>query len=640
MKKSLILLILLGILTAATGCKTAPADKEAKEAPAETAMEPAKQGEPAKDSEKTAEDTQKMAGIPVQTADMSTSQKGSGTGSGAGDEKMAASGKKSSANSVVQTQKRIPAPVKANTAVRPSPHPAGIPTQAAKQSAAKGTQDEKVESKKTADKDVKADNNQPEVKEDTAKKETAKKETAKADTSKKDTTKKETAKADTAKKDATKKETAKADTSKKDTTKKETAKADTAKKDTAKKETAKADTSKKDATKKETAKADTSKKDATKKEAAKTDTVKKDTAKKETAKADTSKKDTTKKETAKADTVKKDTTKKETAKADTSKKDTAKADTKTTKQEQGASRQNAAMSDTVNETPQAAVQKEEAKTEAAPYVASAQIIDASWMIEQADVSFVSKQYKGSGKMFVTILAQYKGDLVPQDFQEATFFSPTDIWSLDAETARTLMEIDTKNKLLTFKHLAAGDGEGAVSLGKWFVSITLAGQKPFEKELNVTGIGGQTIAADTATTGNNSKKIIPMVVPVVQAAGEQAALEFPVIQSVSRDAETIEIIFSINDERVKNAYFYFDIPDEEYYRDSGSMIDPAGQPVNGCRVFSTDGKKCQYILRKDENNKVWFNKATRCFLVVSDVNRVASPWEEHHRTIGAAAQISR
>ena len=160
MKKSLILLILLGILTAATGCKTAPADKEAKAAPAETAMEPAKQGEPAQDSEKTAEDTQKMAGIPVQTADMSTSQKGSGTGSGAGDEKMAASGKKSSANSVVQTQKRIPAPVKANTAVRPSPHPAGIPTQAAKQSAAKDTQDEKVESKKTADKDVKADNNQ------------------------------------------------------------------------------------------------------------------------------------------------------------------------------------------------------------------------------------------------------------------------------------------------------------------------------------------------------------------------------------------------------------------------------------------------------------------------------------------------
>ena len=630
MKKSLILLILLGILTAATGCKTAPADKEAKAAPAETAMEPAKQGEPAQDSEKTAEDTQKMAGIPVQTADMSTSQKGSGTGSGAGDEKMAASGKKSSANSVVQTQKRIPAPVKANTAVRPSPHPAGIPTQAAKQSAAKDTQDEKVESKKTADKDVKADNNQPEVKEDTAKK-----ETAKADTSKKDTTKKETTKADTVKKDATKKETAKTDTVKKDTAKKETAKADTSKKDTTKKETAKADTVKKD-----TAKADTSKKDTTKKETAKTDTSKKDTTKKEAAKTDTVKKDTAKKETAKADTAKKDTTKKEVTKADTSKKDTAKADTKTAQQEQGTSRQNAAMSDTVNETPQAAVQKEEPKTEAAPYVASAQIIDASWMIEQADVSFVSKQYKGSGKMFVTILAQYKGDLVPQDFQEATFFSPTDIWSLDAETARTLMEIDTKNKLLTFKHLAAGDGEGAVSLGKWFVSITLAGQKPFEKELNVTGIGGQTIATDTATTGNNSKKIIPMVVPVVQAAGEQAALEFPVIQSISRDAETIEIIFSINDERVKNAYFYFDIPDEEYYRDSGSMIDPAGQPVNGCRVFSTDGKKCQYILRKDENNKVWFNKATRCFLVVSDVNRVASPWEERHRTIGAAAQISR
>ena len=328
--------------------------------------------------------------------------------------------------------------------------------------------------------------------------------------------------------------------------------------------------------------------------------------------------------------------KKETAKADTAKKDTVKADTKNTAQEQDASRQNAAMSDAVNTKTQETVQKEEA-----PYVASAQIVDASWMIEQADVSFVSKQYKGSGKMFVTILAQYKGELTAKDFQEAAFFSPTDIWSLDAETAQTLMEIDTKNKLLTFKHLAAGDGEGAVSLGKWFVSITLAGQKPFEKELNVTGIGGQTITIDSsASAGNTTKKIVPMVVPVVQAAGEQAALEFPVIQSVSRDTETIEIIFSINDERVKNAYFYFDIPDEEYYRDSGSMIDPAGLPVNGCRVFSTDGKKCQYILRKDENNKSWFNKATRCFLVVSDVNRVASPWEERHRTIGAAAQISR
>ena len=100
-------------------------------------------------------------------------------------------------------------------------------------------------------------------------------------------------------------------------------------------------------------------------------------------------------------------------------------------------------------------------------------------------------------MFVTILAQYKGDLVPQDFQEATFFSPTDIWSLDAETARTLMEIDTKNKLLTFKHLAAGDGEGAVSLGKWFVSITLAGQKnklnlfsytPLQVKMGIAGYG--------------------------------------------------------------------------------------------------------------------------------------------------------
>ena len=33
--------------------------------------------------------------------------------------------------------------------------------------------------------------------------------------------------------------------------------------------------------------------------------------------------------------------------------------------------------------------------------------------------------------------------------------------------------------------------------------------------------------------------------------------------------------------------------EKYYKDSGSMIDASGKPVNGCRAFSKDGKECRY-----------------------------------------------
>lgn len=277
-----------------------------------------------------------------------------------------------------------------------------------------------------------------------------------------------------------------------------------------------------------------------------------------------------------------------------------------------------------------------------PYTASAQIIDVSLLIEQADPSFVSKQQKNNGKMFVTMLAQYKGNLIAKDLQEIFLASPADVWTLDEKNARALIEINKKDKLLMLKHLSAGDGEGSVALGKWIASITLVGQKPFQKELNVTGIAGQivTVTVDKTTKGKLKKKIFPRIVPVAKGENEQQALAIPEIVSISRDADTIEIIFSVNDLRVKNAYFYFDVPGEEYYRDSGSMIDATGKPVNGCRAFSTDGKKCQYVLRKDSSNRNWFGKATRCFLVVTDVNRVASPWEERHRSISAAMPIKK
>mgnify|MGYP001009637744 CR=1 FL=1 len=284
---------------------------------------------------------------------------------------------------------------------------------------------------------------------------------------------------------------------------------------------------------------------------------------------------------------------------------------------------------------------EQKSKEPAVHTAAAQITDILWMIEQADPSFVSKQHKGDGKMFVTMFAKYKGDLTVQDFQEAFFASPADLWSLDEKNAKGLLEINKKDKLLTLKHLAAGEGVGAAALGKWFASVTLAGQKPFEKELNVTGIGGQAVTTGaTDKTAKEKSKKISYIVPIATAENQQQALAMPVIQSVSRDTDTIEIIFLVNDSRVKNAYFYFDVPGEEYYRDSGSMIDATGKPVNGCRSFSTDGKKCQYVLRKDATNKDWFGKATQCFLVVSDINRVASPWEERHRSVSAASRITK
>ena len=270
--------------------------------------------------------------------------------------------------------------------------------------------------------------------------------------------------------------------------------------------------------------------------------------------------------------------------------------------------------------------------------ASAVITDVACLVEQADASFVSKKHTGRGKMYVTVLAKYKGELAEQDFQEAQILSPADTWHIDAQTARNLIEIDKKSKILLLKHLAAGSGEGSVALGNWDISITLQGQKPFEKRIQIDGIG----ASDSDSADRIKRKMQSgqrfYIVPTVMEFNEQPALHTPVIQSVSRDNDTIEIVFSIDDERVKNGYFYFDVPGEQYYRDSGSLIDAGGLPVNGCRSFSVDGKQCQYVLRKDDSNKDWFDKAERCFFVVSDINRVAAPGKEQHRSISAAATV--
>ena len=666
MRKIFLLSFVLCILMFAAGCKTAPAEKEKEPEVSAAAMEPANGGVPIQpmtpsDAEKSDSDANLSTAqpseadknsatpIPAQPKEKPSTQVASsrpvtravaGGGGGGGGSARARSG--AIVAQVIPTQ-RVGA-TRQGKAVTPKSNAAGNNTAVKTDSGKTSSAQQQAAAKAEADKKAAAAKEAAEKKAALAKAEAEKKAAAKAEADRKAAAAKEAAekKAALAKAEAEKKAAAKAEADKKAAAAKAAAekKAALAKAEAEKKAAAKAEADRKAAAAKAAAerKAALAKAEAEKKAAAKAEADKKAAAAKEAAekKAALAKAEAEKKAAAKAEADKKAAAAKAAAekkaalaKAEAEKKAAAKAE---------ADKKAAAAKEAAEK--KAALAKAEAEKKAAAYKASAQIVDVSWMIEQADASFVSKQYKGAGKMFVTILARYTGELTEKDFQEAFFASPIDIWSLNAANAKNLIENDKQNKLLMLKHLAAGEGEGSVALGKWFVSITLAGQKPFEKELNVTGISGQKIADTTDMKGAERKKSIVTVVPVAKTADEQQALSFPTIYSVSRDADTIEIIFSVNDARVTNAYVYFDVPGEEYYRDSGSMIDATGKPINGCRSFSTDGKKCQYVLRKDASNQDWFGKATRCFLVVADVNRIASPWEERHRTISAVAPVSK
>ncbi len=225
---------------------------------------------------------------------------------------------------------------------------------------------------------------------------------------------------------------------------------------------------------------------------------------------------------------------------------------------------------------------------------------------------------------MTFLAKYEGTFSKDSFKEATIISPKDIWIINKENVSKVLQIDAKNNLLILKHLAVGEGTGALPVGQWFVSITIGDKKPFEATLNVTNISGK--AAKT------------FIVPEASAKNQEQALPVPVIKYATRDKNTIEVLFSVDDERVKNGYILFDIPNKDYYEDSGSLLDTDGKPVNGCRFFFVNGKTGQYVLRKNKDNKEWFDKAEKCYFVVSNVNRLVNPAEEHHRSISAAATI--
>lgn len=289
-------------------------------------------------------------------------------------------------------------------------------------------------------------------------------------------------------------------------------------------------------------------------------------------------------------------------------------------------------------TPASQVQTD--KPQAAGKIA---VTSVSWMIENLDPSIWNGTLKNGGQIFVSFFIAYSGTFNVSGVQKLVVESPIDIWVLNSAQLEKITEVDDTKKVAEVKRLQCGEGKGAAALGKWKFTLTDTGGNTYEQVMDVTGF--EKKAEDKKTeedaAANNPEKEtteIKKIVPVSSAKNEIAALSTPVIKSVSRDENSIEIYFSINDSRVKNGYFWFDVPGEKYYKDSGSMIDASGNPVNGCRVFSTDGKDCRYILRKDSENEAWIDKITGCFFVVSDTNRVSAPWEERNRTVSAFAPV--
>ncbi len=270
----------------------------------------------------------------------------------------------------------------------------------------------------------------------------------------------------------------------------------------------------------------------------------------------------------------------------------------------------------------------------------------TWMIERLDSSIWNGTLKGNGEMFISFFINYKNSFNTADIKKLVIESPIDMWALNSSQLEKITEINDKDKIASVKRLQSGEGSGSVALGKWRFIITDVNGNKYEQMLDITGfekkaqdkIGEAKAEEGNLTSAETELKSIKMLVPQSSSKNEIAALSMPVIKSVSKDENSIEIFFSVNDERVKNGYFWFDVLGEKYYKDSGSMIDASGNPVNGCRAFSKDGKECRYILRKDDTNSDWFDNITACFFVVSDTNRVSSPWEERNRTVSAKAEV--
>jgi hypothetical protein len=271
--------------------------------------------------------------------------------------------------------------------------------------------------------------------------------------------------------------------------------------------------------------------------------------------------------------------------------------------------------------------------------------EISWIAEQISPSFWPSALKNKSTMFITFHMPVSQDVDINRIEKIFVASPKDMWLLEGSKIKNVVEMDKKDKKLVIKRLQCVNG--ALPLGDWTVEVTLTDGGFASKTLNVSGMQVQATdkaeskpeaSAENAKDKEAEKPATKYLVPNAANSNEVACLAIPVIKSVSRDADSIEIRFSVKDSRVKNGYFWFDVPGEIYYRDSGSMIDASGKPVNGCRKFSTDGAECVYILRKDKTNADWFAKIIGAYFVVADVNRVQSPWEERIRSVSERAVV--
>lgn len=251
----------------------------------------------------------------------------------------------------------------------------------------------------------------------------------------------------------------------------------------------------------------------------------------------------------------------------------------------------------------------------------------SWIIDQVEPEFWAKDLKMKNKMFISFALEYQGKFDFSALQSLVIDAPSDYYIIEGDDLKKVLEVE-KDKILC-KRLPCGRGEGKVGLGEWIFTMTLKNGKKIVKTSQVYVF---------QNNDETSKTKRAYIVPKAQFKNEISALDVPKILSVSKDEDSIEIYFSVNDSRVKNGYFWFDVPGEKDYRDAGSVVDGKGNPVNGCRKFSTDGAKCRFILRRDAENAEWFDKATACCFVVSDVNRVTDPWNERIRSISSLIKI--
>jgi len=254
-----------------------------------------------------------------------------------------------------------------------------------------------------------------------------------------------------------------------------------------------------------------------------------------------------------------------------------------------------------------------------------EIGNLSWIIDQVEPEFWAK--KMQNKMFISFALEYKGKVDISLLQSLVIDAPLDYYMIEGDDLKKVLEVE-KDRIVC-KRLPCGRGEGKIGLGEWILTITLKNGKKFVKKPEVSVLQ----SSDAVEKGKRA-----YIVPKAQFKNEISALDVPKITSVSKDDDSIEIYFSVNDSRIKNGYFWFDVPGEKDYRDAGSVVDGAGNPVNGCRNFSTDGGKCRFILRRDADNAEWFDKATACCFVVSDVNRVSAPLSERIRSISSLIKI--